>query len=107
MGGNVFISADHKHVKIGDLGLAQMAHRHKAATKELTWAGTPGYVAPEVWEHDAYSTGYSTRADNWSLGCIMMDIAYPTEWGGWSISFVLEESESDLSLDFYRKKHQD
>lgn len=97
---NVFISADHKHVKIGDLGLAKTVQKRRVTQRKL------GYIAPEIWDDDANSTGYSTCADNWSLGCIMVDLAYPTAVGGWAISSLLaevghpmeEEYDDDLAL---------
>jgi len=104
---NIFISEDHKHVKIGDLGLAKTVSKSGARSKGLGFAGTPGYSAPEVWEDDATSVGYSTSADNWSLGCVLVDIAYPTEYGGESVARILEEGgfpmdeerhEGDLAL---------
>merc|ERR1711964_793673 len=77
---NIFISADHKHAKVGDLGLATNVGRGRGT-------GTPGYIAPEVWS----SKEYSTRADNWSLGCVLMDLAYPTALGGWSVKNILQQ----------------
>lgn len=172
---NIFLSADHREVKIGDLGLAEtvpesakvapssarktlspqqlssaaapaqglkrvgsssesLALKRKTVVKRKTlsphqlssaaappseasgkrsrssrtevdglgWAGTPGYIAPEVWKDKPYSTA----ADDWSLGCILADMAFPVEGGGWSVSYILEEAgytlddehELDISL---------
>lgn len=158
---NIFLSPDHREVKIGDLGLAETvpdsarvaptavsadatlpkrrptmmrrktaSHQQLAALDEapakappssgrsrckgsrrtevegLGWAGTPGYIAPEVWQDKPYSTA----ADDWSLGCILTDMAYPVEGGGWSISYILEEKgwtlteEHELDISLYIQK---
>lgn len=147
---NIFLSADHREVKIGDLGLAETVpdsaktpagtsppkRRHTVrrtisaqqlqaaalpsmkrktmsqadlqavAQKDssnsrievagLGLAGTPGYIAPEVWENKPYSTA----ADDWSLGCILVDMTFPVEDGGWSISCILEDAGYQLKDEY-------
>jgi len=85
---NIFISADNKHVRIGDLGIAEKVETRQVAFEGLGKAGTAGYMAPEV----IAGRAYSTRADNWSLGCVLMDMAYPTASGGWSVKQILDEN---------------
>lgn len=56
-------------VKIGDFGIA----KHVGGTTELrTFAGSPGYVAPEVWGYlDSDTSKYTNAVDIWSLGCLV------------------------------------
>merc|ERR1719478_174057 len=60
---NIFLSRDRTHVKIGDLGITAATRGRDEDRAGLEMAGTPGYIAPEVWEERPYST----RADIWSL----------------------------------------
>ncbi|MCC7420603.1 MAG: protein kinase, partial [Planctomycetaceae bacterium] len=58
-----------KHIKIVDLGLAQLADE-RGTMKELTAAGqlfgTPDYMAPEQWDDNRAS---DARTDLYALGC--------------------------------------
>lgn len=61
---NVLITP-HKKIKIIDLGLAiRLSDLRK---ENITGCGTPNYIAPEILE----SKPYDTKADIWSLGCIL------------------------------------
>jgi len=86
--GNVILSKDLQVVKVCDLGLSGNTTRQGA--KELSgFHGTPGYIAPEVWRwrnEESHPDRYSTRADVWSLACILVDMMIPNERGGWSIA---------------------
>ena len=55
-------------VKVGDLNVSKIA---RANGMNYTQAGTPFYAAPEVWEKRAYDY----KADVWSLGCIVYEMA--------------------------------
>jgi len=93
---NIFVSQDHKHVRIGDLGIAENVEKRQMDIVGLGKAGTPGYMAPEV----SAGIAYSTRADNWSLGCLLVDMAYPTEHGGWSVQLIVESKGfSDVTME--------
>merc|ERR1711920_1026110 len=91
---------DLKHVKIGDLGLSKLVQRRGVNVKGLGFSGTSGYIAPKVWSDDAYSTGYSTRVDNWSLGCILVDIAHPTECGEAGAATILSEAGFEMKDEY-------
>merc|ERR1712113_235859 len=58
----------------------------------LGLAGTPGYIAPEVIVASMHQDmGYSAKVDCWSLGCILMDMAHPTEEGGRAVERILQD----------------
>jgi len=42
---NVFLTADHKHLKLGDLNVAKVVARENVLAQ--TQAGTPYYASPE------------------------------------------------------------
>jgi cell division cycle 2-like protein len=58
-------------VKIGDYGLAMSTAEQNAYDGPYRYGGTSNYMAPEVllWKPD-----YNTRADTWSLGCVMAEL---------------------------------
>jgi serine/threonine protein kinase len=61
---NIFLSADHKQLKIGDFGLA-IDSLHCKTKNDL--AGTPNYLAPEI----ANGSGnYTPAVDVWSFGIV-------------------------------------
>lgn len=65
---NIFVSSSGQ-LKIGDLGLGRL---FSSGTMEAyTKVGTPLYMSPELLKGE----GYDTRADVWSLGCIIYEIA--------------------------------
>jgi serine/threonine-protein kinase OSR1/STK39 len=70
--GNILIN-ELGHVKIGDFGIAanllESGHRKRA---RYTVIGTPCYMAPEVLKP---GTGYTERADIWSLGITAIELA--------------------------------
>lgn len=61
---NVFIDSD-GNVKLGDFGTMKESSTCK------TFVGTPNWMAPEVMEQGG---GYTTSADIWSLGIVMIEI---------------------------------
>ncbi|CBY33854.1 unnamed protein product [Oikopleura dioica] len=61
---NVFISF--QDVKIGDLGVSRVLHESFAKS----FLGTPYYMAPEMIK----DAKYDTKADIWSLGCIVFEL---------------------------------
>jgi len=67
---NIFIMKNNI-LKIGDLNVSKLALKGYART--LT--GTPIYLAPEVWDNQAYDY----KCDIWSLGCIIYELCtlYP------------------------------
>lgn len=68
---NVLFSGDRKTVKLGDFGLAfSLMDAGPALTAEGTVGGTPGYMAPEVFEGDFYDP----RSDIYSLGILLYEI---------------------------------
>ena len=63
---NLFIDASEGIVKIGDFGLSREIPDGAAVSK----LGTPAYTAPEV-----YTGSYTTKADIWSFGMCVMEMA--------------------------------
>lgn len=64
---NIFLSDDHSTAKLGDLNLAKVAKEDFASTQ----IGTPHYLAPEIWLNQRYDY----RADIFSLGCVLYEMA--------------------------------
>jgi serine/threonine protein kinase/CRP-like cAMP-binding protein len=59
--------------KIGDFGTAKHLASHQLL---YTMVGTPQYMAPEVLTADVEERlGYDFKADIWSLGCIVLEMA--------------------------------
>ncbi|CAD8078706.1 unnamed protein product [Paramecium sonneborni] len=65
---NVFLTQDHKHIKLGDLNVAKIVKSNQLAN---TKAGTPYYASPEVWKDEPYDQ----KCDIWSLGCVIYEMA--------------------------------
>lgn len=64
---NIFISADGE-LKLGDLGLGWALSSQ--TFEAYSWVGTPLYMSPEVLD----GSGYDTKSDVWSLGCIAYEL---------------------------------
>ncbi|KLO13481.1 Pkinase-domain-containing protein, partial [Schizopora paradoxa] len=64
---NLLINRD-GHLVISDFGLA---HDVSSGCPTM-YAGTPGYVAPEMHLHKRYSF----EVDMWSVGCIVYEMMY-------------------------------
>lgn len=64
---NIFIDSDGT-LKLGDLGLgrAMSSQTFEAYSR----VGTPLYMSPEVLD----GSGYDTKSDVWSLGCIAYEL---------------------------------
>jgi len=64
--------AHNRYLKLADLGLAKRLGEEGRA---YTHAGTPGYMAPEVYHSQGkQSGGYSYPADVWSLGIMLWEM---------------------------------
>jgi NIMA (never in mitosis gene a)-related kinase len=66
---NVFLSADRRIVKLGDLGVGRYLSSKTYQTFSLV--GTPFYMSPEA----ITNTGYDFKSDIWSLGCLLYELA--------------------------------
>lgn len=62
---NIFLTADLKHCKLGDLNVSKVAKSNLAYTQ----TGTPYYASPEVWRDQPYDQ----KCDIWSLGCVLYE----------------------------------
>lgn len=65
-GANVFLSADKRLVKVGDLNVSKIAKNKLLYTQ----TGTPYYASPEVWR----DRPYDLKSDIWSLGCLIYEM---------------------------------
>ncbi|CAM9293915.1 unnamed protein product, partial [Heterosigma akashiwo] len=64
---NCFLGQDGS-LKLGDMNISK---RMKGGVLLQTQTGTPYFMSPEIWAHQAYST----KADMWALGCLTYEIA--------------------------------
>lgn len=55
-------------VKVTDFGVSKVLD---PGTLMKTLAGTPCYIAPEVWKHQILSGKYSSAVDVWAVGIIL------------------------------------
>lgn len=62
--GNIFISKDYD-AKVGDFGMSRRVNGLDSSA--ITLVGTPGYMAPEVYQ----GISYSYAADVWSFGSLL------------------------------------
>lgn len=65
--GNVFLTRDGS-IKVGDFGLCRLLDNDDVARTNV---GTPLYMAPELLSKSAYTE----KADIWSLGCVIYELA--------------------------------
>lgn len=65
---NILLTEEHKksHVKVTDFGLARFI---RSGSLSASTAGTPIYMAPEVWEGS-----YNEKSDIWSIGVILYEM---------------------------------
>ena len=86
---NIFLSEDFKQIKIGDMNVSKVLKNRLAETA----IGTPYYLAPEIWERNAYDE----KCDVYSLGCLIYELA--------SLKHPFEaRSTSDLHYKVKNKK---
>jgi len=57
------------HVVICDLGLAEVCHEVMGKFRACQPAGTPSFMAPEVWKGN-----FGPASDIWSMGCIIFEL---------------------------------
>jgi serine/threonine protein kinase/Leucine-rich repeat (LRR) protein len=69
--GNIWLEADTGRVKILDFGLARSTNDNVQLTQSGAIVGTPAYMAPE----QARAQAVDHRADIFSLGCVMYEMA--------------------------------
>ena len=62
---NIFIT-EHNAIRLGDLGCAKIMKAGMARTQ----IGTPYYMSPEIWQHQAYNAA----SDMWAVGCIVFEM---------------------------------
>jgi len=73
-GANLLVELDF-NVKLTDFGCSK---RH-TDTQSFTMVGSIPWMAPEVMTHE---DGYGRKADIWSLGCVVLEMATATKpWG--------------------------
>ena len=65
---NIFITGSGV-LKLGDMGLGRQLSNDSIAA--FSKVGTPLYMSPEVLQ----GTGYDTKSDVWSLGCVLHELA--------------------------------
>jgi len=61
-------STDHFDIKVADMGLSKVLE--EAEKQNLTYCGTPLYMAPEMLKKEQYSY----PVDLWSIGCMMHEL---------------------------------
>ena len=64
---NIFLDADGKGAKLGDLNVSKVLKNNLVYTQ----TGTPYYASPEVWRDEPYDS----KSDMWSLGCVIYEMA--------------------------------
>ncbi|GAM24627.1 hypothetical protein SAMD00019534_078020 [Acytostelium subglobosum LB1] len=71
-GANILLT-DTGDVKLADFGVSGLLEN--GVTKRLTFIGTPYWMAPEVIENRSSHVPYDTKADIWSLGITLLEMA--------------------------------
>merc|ERR1712159_294877 len=61
-------TSDGFHVKVADMGLSKVLE--KGVEQDLSFCGTPLYMAPEMLRKEQYSC----PVDLWSIGCMMHEL---------------------------------
>jgi len=70
---NIFLTDDHRVLKLGDFGSSVRLQGDDTMVGELTvYVGTPAYMAPEV--ISSGTDGYGRTADIWSVGCVVLEM---------------------------------
>ena len=63
---NIFLGADGKTIKLGDLNVSKITPKGLAHTQ----AGTPYYASPEIYQDKPYGA----KSDMWSIGCVLYEL---------------------------------
>ena len=64
---NIFLTEDYKRIKIGDMNISKVL-KHDLTKTQI---GTPYYLAPEIWNKQAYDY----KVDIFSLGVLIFELA--------------------------------
>ncbi len=100
---NVFLSEDLKSAILGDMNVSKIVKNMFAYTQ----TGTPYYASPEVWRDEPYST----KADIWSLGCVIYELCMlkppfnATDMDG--LFNKVQQGKYDLFDSFYSRSLRD
>ena len=90
---NIFLT-EKLELKLGDFGLARMLNYPEA--KCYDFAGTLGYMAPEIVEKKSYTL----KADIWPIGVIMYELLLGELPFNGKAGFSVEDQIKNVMLDF-------